>query len=64
MFQEYEAICFPRLCARSPFNKLCSFRLRAGDTIEGHIHERWFALLKVNTLKFDQAENRALRSWV
>jgi transcription termination factor Rho len=38
--------------------------LRSGDTIEGHIRspkegERYFALLKVNTLNFEEPENAA-----
>jgi transcription termination factor Rho len=43
------------------------FGLRTGDTIEGQIRspkdgERYFALLKVNTLNFEDPEKRATRS--
>jgi transcription termination factor Rho len=42
-------------------------RLRTGDTIDGHIRspkegERYFALLKVNTINFEDPRRRATRS--
>ena len=42
-------------------SQICRFGLRTGDTVEGHIRspkegERYFALLKVNTINFEDPE--------